>query len=143
LVSYPAGFDPTVIFKGGYVLHDDPSAQVTLVATGSELGTAQEAAALLAKRGIHARLVSMPCVSLFKGQDAAYRSQVLGALPRVTVEAGETSSWAAIVGSDSLNIGVDEFGVSGPPDDLAKHFGLTAPQVAERVEKWLASKASA
>ncbi|HTB21907.1 MAG TPA: transketolase [bacterium] len=143
LIRYPEGFDKKSVWKGGYVLAEDAAADLTLIATGSELGTAQEAIALMAKAGVRARLVSMPSVCVFKGQDAAYREQVLGRLPRVTFEAGATAYWPAVVGSDSLNIGVDGFGMSGPPDDLAKHFGLTAPQVAERILAWTGERAKA
>ena len=66
---------------------------------------------------------------------------MLGTLPRVTLEAGATAYWASVAGSESLNIGVDGFGVSGPPDDLAKHFGLTGPQVAERILAWNSERA--
>ena len=141
LIHYPEGFDKRSIWKGGYTLVEDPAAELTLIATGSELATAQEALALMAKAGVRARLVSLPSVCVFKAQDAAYRAQVLGTLPRVTLEAGATAYWASVAGSDSLNIGVDGFGVSGPPDDLAKHFGLTGPQVAERILAWNSERA--
>jgi transketolase len=141
LIDYPAGFDKQAIWKGGYVLREDAAAELTLVATGSELGTAQEALALLAKAGVKARLVSMPSVCVFKSQDADYRRQVLGELPRVSFEAGSTGYWASVLGSDSLAIGVDGFGLSGPAEDLAKHFGLTAPQVSERILTWLSQRA--
>ena len=141
LIDYPAGFDKRSIWKGGYVLREDAGAELTLIATGSELGTAQEVVGLLAKAGLKARLVSMPSVCVFKQQDLAYQAQVLGPKPRVTFEAGATDTWPALVGSDSLNIGVDGFGLSGPADELAKHFGLTAPQVSERILAWVSVKA--
>jgi transketolase len=140
LINYPEGFDKKSIWKGGYVLHEDAGAELTIIATGSELGTAQDVLALLAKGGVKARLVSMPSVCVFKSQDAAYREQVLGKLPRVTFEAGSTGYWASVVGSDALNIGVDGFGLSGPAEELAKHFGLTAPQVSERILTWLSAR---
>ena len=143
LIDYPAGFDKKLIWKGGYVLREDPAAELTLIATGSELGTSQEVVGLLAKAGVKARLVSMPSVCEFKKQDAAYRDQVLGQLPRVTFEAGSTGYWASVVGSDALAIGVDGFGLSGPADELAKHFGLTAPQVSERILSWVSARSKA
>jgi transketolase len=141
LIEYPAGFDKRAIWRGGYVLREDAAAELTLMATGSELGTAQEVVGLLAKAGVKARLVSLPSVCVFKAQDADYRAQVLGDKPRVTFEAGSTGYWPGVVGSDSLNIGVDGFGLSGPAEDLAKHFGLTAPQVSERILTWLSQRA--
>jgi transketolase len=141
LIQYPAGFDKKSVWKGGYVLVEDPAAELTLIATGSELGTAHEAMALMAKAGLRARLVSMPSVCVFQSQPEAYRDAVLGRLPRVTVEAGSTAYWASVAGSDSLNIGVDGFGVSASPDDLARYFGLTPPQVAEKILAWAAQRA--
>ena len=143
LIEYPAGFDKAVIWKGGYVLREDAAADLTLIATGSELGTAQEAVKLMAAKGLKARLVSMPSVCVFKGQDSGYRAEVLGSLPRVTFEAGSTAYWASVAGSDALSIGVDGFGHSGPAEDVAKHFGLTAPQVSERILAWAKSRTQA
>ena len=143
LIEYPAGFDKASIWKGGYVLHEDAAADLTLIATGGELGTAQEAVKLMAAKGLKARLVSMPSVCVFKSQDSDYRAQVLGSLPRVTFEAGSTGYWASVAGSDALAIGVDGFGLSGPAEDLAKHFGLTAPQVSERILAWAKSRTQA
>jgi transketolase len=137
LIDYPAGFDPREIWKGGYVLREDAAAEMTLIATGSELGTAQEVLGLVAKAGVRARLVSMPSVCVFKGQDEAYKLMVLGSKPRVSFEAGSTGYWASVIGSDALSIGVDGFGLSGPAEDLAQHFELTAPQVSERILAWL------
>jgi transketolase len=143
LIEYPAGFDKASIWKGGYVLHEDAAADLTLIATGGELGTAQQVVKLMAAKGLKARLVSMPSVCVFKSQDSGYRAEVLGSLPRVTFEAGSTSYWASVVGSDALAIGVDGFGLSGPAEDLAKHFGLTAPQVSERILAWAKSRTQA
>jgi transketolase len=140
VLSYPAGFEAAQIYKGAYVLQEDPAADFTLVATGSEVGTSVEAAKLLAARGIKARIVSMPSVCVFGRQDEAYRKAVLGSKPRVVVEAGSTGPWASTVGSEALLIGVDSFGLSAPGGDVAKHFGLTPPQIAERVQAWISTK---
>ena len=137
LLPFAEGFDSTQILKGGYVLLEDKAATVSIIATGSEVGTAVDAIALMAKAGIKARLVSMPSACAFKGQPQAYKDSVLGKLPRVTFEAGSTAWWPSLVGSDSLNIGLDEFGMSGPGEDVAKHFHLDAASVAERVQSWL------
>ncbi|MGH7442447.1 MAG: transketolase-like TK C-terminal-containing protein [bacterium] len=82
----------------------------------------------------------MPSVCVFQSQGSAYRAQVLGALPRVTLEAGLTAYWASVAGSESLNIGVDGFGASGPPGDLAKHFGLTPDAVSARIQAWFGAR---
>jgi transketolase len=137
LLPFAEGFDPAQILKGGYVLVDEKAADLTLVATGSEVGTGIEAAGHLAKAGIKVRVVSMPNADIFKRQDAAYRESVLGKLPRVAFEAGSTAWWPSLVGSDALCIGLDEFGMSGTGEDVAKHFKLDAVSVAERIRVWL------
>ncbi|MCC7386708.1 MAG: transketolase [Deltaproteobacteria bacterium] len=131
------GFDPRTVWKGAYVLRDRPGAQVVLVATGSEVHVALEAAQTLEGQGVAARVVSMPSLERFLAQDAAYRSSVLPAgLPRVTLELGRTAPWASIAGLDGLCLGVDRFGESGPYEQLAEHFGMTPKRVAERVGAW-------
>jgi transketolase len=136
LLAYPANFNEASILKGGYVLAEDAAAELTVIATGSEVGTAAEAIAQLAKGGVKARLVSLPCADVFKAQDKAYQDAVLGNKPRVVLEAGSTAWWPHLVGSEALVLGVDEFGLSGPGEDVAKHFNLSAPQVAERILAW-------
>jgi transketolase len=122
--------------KGGYVVRDGNDA--VLVATGSELGTAVEAAEILAGEGKSVRVVSIPCVEAFKAQDAGYRTTVLGnGLPMASLEAGITYGWSDIVGKDGLSIGIDRFGASAPGDVLAEKFGITAAQVAAKLGSWL------
>jgi transketolase len=140
VLDFPQGFDAHEIWKGAYVLQEEAAADLTFIATGAEVGTAVDAAKELAKSGLKARIVSMPSVCVFQKQDQTYRESVLGKAPRVVVEAGSTGLWASYVGSEALVIGVDSFGASAPAEALAKHFGLTAPQIAERVRAWLDSK---
>lgn len=121
--------------KGAYTLvSGGDSPRVVLIGTGSEVEIAVEAAKQLGAQGIAASVVSMPSMSRFLAQDEAYRASVLpaGAL-RVTVEAGTTFGWCAITGADGLNIGIDQFGLSGPAPALYEHFGLTAGAIAQRV----------
>ena len=124
--------------RGGYVLHEGGDA--ILIATGSEVGVAMDAAALLAGRGIEARVVSMPSTDVFEAQDAAYRESVLprSMRARVAVEAGVTAGWRAYVGEAGAVAGVDSFGKSAPLEDVYEHFGLTAAKVAEMVESVVA-----
>ena len=119
--------------RGGYVLREGGDA--ILIATGSEVGIAMDAAALLADRGIDARVVSMPSTDVFETQDAAYRESVLprSMRARVAVEAGVTAGWRALVGEAGAVAGVDSFGKSAPYRDLYEHFGLTADKVAAMV----------
>jgi transketolase len=83
----------------------------------------------------------MPSLCVFGRQDAAYREKVLGSVARVVIEAGSPDLWAKHVGSQALVIGVKGFGLSAPAEDLARHFGLTAPQITETVRAWLPSAA--
>ncbi len=129
---------PAAVATGGYVARDGTDA--VLVATGSEVPIAHEAARLLESRAVSLRVVSMPCQEAFFAQPADYRSQVLGeGLPVVSLEAGVTFGWQAITGNDGLNIGIDHFGASAPSKVLADEYGLTGPAVAERIASWLAT----
>jgi len=120
------------IERGGYVLRESAAkAQVVLLATGSEVHLAVEAAAQIEQRGIGVRVVSMPCCERFDRQPSDYRRAVLGAdLPRVAVEAGVTRLWHQYVGSGGRVIGMDRFGESAPAAELFKYFGITAERVA-------------
>ena len=122
------------IARGGYVLREGGDA--ILIATGSEVGIAMDAAALLSGRGIEARVVSMPSTDVFDAQDDAYRESVLprSMRARVAVEAGVTAGWRRYVGEDGAAAGVDSFGKSAPYRDVYEHFGLTAENVAAMVE---------
>jgi len=123
------------VSRGGYVVRD--GADVSILATGSEVHTALEAADILSGLGVSARVVSLPCWELFEMQDDEYRDQVLGNSPRVSVEAAATFGWDRYVGEDGLSIGIDHFGASAPDHVLAEKFGLTASAVADRIRKHL------
>ena len=126
------------IARGGYVLREGDDA--ILIATGSEVGVAVDAAALLAEKGMEARVVSIPSVDVFEAQDDAYRISVLprSMRARVAVEAGVTAGWRAWVGEDGAVAGVDTFGKSAPYQQVYEHFGLTAEKVAALVESVIA-----
>jgi transketolase len=129
------------IARGGYILKDtDGTPDAIIIATGSEVGIAMEAAESLAGKGRKVRVVSMPCADLFDAQDAAYREAVLpGAVrARVAVEAGVTGFWLKYVGLDGRVVGIDRFGESAPGGALMKEFGFTAENVARAVEETLA-----
>jgi transketolase len=119
---------------GAYVLADAAGKrQVTLIATGSEVSLALEAQATLKAQGIAAAVVSAPCLELFEEQDEAYRTQVLGAAPRIAIEAGIQQCWDKYIGDSSGRgggfIGMTGFGASAPAEALYKHFGITAEHV--------------
>jgi transketolase len=128
--------DRAAVARGGYVRR--PGNDVVLVATGSEVPLAEQAADLLENRGISARVVSMPCVEIFLDEDEGYRSDVLGTnLPTASIEAGLTFGWERFTGRGGLRIGIDRFGMSAPADVIAEELGLTPKAVAGRVADWL------
>jgi transketolase len=104
---------------------------VTLIATGSEVGVAAEAAASLAKDGIKAAVVSLPSFELFRAQSQEYRDAVLGSAPRVAVEAGVAQGWHEWLRHKDKFIGLSDFGASAPAPKLFEHFGITAAKVAD------------
>jgi transketolase len=119
------------IARGGYVLKDSVGTpEVILVATGSEVGLAMQAAG---KLGDGVRVVSMPCTDVFDRQDAAYRESVLpkAVRKRVAIEAGVSDFWRKYVGLDGAVIGIDTFGASAPIEALLPHFGFTVDRVIE------------
>ncbi len=146
-IPRPAGFDRRDVWKGGYVLSETggvpgpaSAPEAAIVATGSELHVALQAASLLAAKGRRIRVVSMPCTQLFDEQPASYREAVLPpGLPVACVEAASAQSWWRYAGKDGLVIALSDFGESAPYPDLAKHFGFTPEAVAARVENWLAA----
>ncbi|MGH8951812.1 MAG: transketolase [Acidimicrobiia bacterium] len=127
--------DRAGVAKGGYVLRD--GVDVTLIATGSEVHVALEAADALAEDDIGARVVSLPCWELFEAQEDGYRSGVLGAAPRVAIEAAASFGWERLVGEDGLILGIDHFGASAPDTVIAEKLGFTGPAVAARVREHL------
>ena len=115
---------------GGYVVSEAESAVATLIATGSEVAIAVEAAATLAERGKPIRVVSMPCVERFMANDEGYRARVLGGLPTYAVEMGRPEIWCQFTGSLDRVFGLSTFGLTGPAAKVAEHFGFTGPQLA-------------
>jgi transketolase len=117
------------IARGGYVLKDSPGApEIILVATGSEVGLAMDAAA---KLGDGVRVVSMPSTDVFDRQDAAYRESVLPSAcrKRVAIEAGTADFWRKYVGLDGAVVGMHGFGASAPAEALFPEFGFTVDAV--------------
>ena len=134
----PGAFDAQDVWKGAYVLREAERAQVVLVASGSEVALACEAAARLAAEGVRARVVSAPSLERFAAQPEAYRRAVLPAeLPAVAVEAALGESYRALVGREGLVYGIRRFGASAPWQELAEHFGFTPDRLAAAVRKHL------
>jgi transketolase len=138
VIARAADFTPADVLKGGYVVAAPAAADVVIMASGSEVHVAVEAAATLAAQGVQARIVSVPCLEQFMGQPKSYRDAVLPAgIPRVAFEAGRSESWGRLIGCDGLFIGIEHFGASAPDKVLAEKFGFTAPQVAEKIKTFL------
>lgn len=128
------------IAKGGYILKDcKGEPDLILIATGSEVELAMNAADILAKGGKEIRVVSIPCAEIFSAQDAEYKQSVLpievGA--RVAIEAGHEDYWYKFVGLDGRIVGMNTFGESAPIKDLMEHFGFTVDNVVATAEELL------
>jgi transketolase len=118
--------------RGGYVLWQaSPEYEISLLATGSEVSLALEAAKELETRGVSARVVSLPSWEVFADQPADYRDKILpaGRGPRISIEAGITLGWQRFTGLDGLNIGIDRYGASAPAGIVFEKLGLTAARV--------------
>jgi len=126
------------ISKGGYILRDSESIpDIILIATGSEVGIAVEAAESMGMEGVAVRVVSMPCTDLFDEQNEKYRSEVLPKEVgcRLAIEAGVSDYWWRYVGTSGDVIGIDCFGLSAPANELFEHFGFSAKNIVERSKK--------
>jgi len=130
------------IAKGGYVLVDtDGKPDLIIIATGSEVGLAVDAAKALAEKGVQARVVSMPSTKRFDAQSQAYKDTVLPAdVPKMAVEAGVSDSWYKYVGLEGEIVGMDRFGESAPGGELFKAFGFTVDNVVAHAETLLAKQ---
>lgn len=119
--------------RGAYVLLEtDGPRDVTLMATGSEVELAMQAARQLGDiHGLKAAVVSMPCWELFEKQDRGYRDEVLGSAPRIGIEAAARLGWDRWTGDHGCFVGMESFGASAPAADLYRHFSITAERVCE------------
>tara|TARA_R110000823_G_scaffold119998_22_gene244618 strand:- start:2730 stop:4739 length:2010 start_codon:yes stop_codon:yes gene_type:complete len=120
------------ISRGAYVLRDcEGVPEAIVIATGSEVQLAVDAAAELGAAGRRVRVVSMPCPEVFEEQEADYRESVLpaGVRARVAVEALHADYWYKYVGLDGRVVGMTSFGESAPGADLMRHFGFTVERV--------------
>ena len=130
----PANSD---MVKGAYVLVKQDEPDVLIMATGSEVEIALEAGEKLAKDGIKAQVVSMPCWKLFEKQDKAYKDSVLppSVTARVAVEAGVENGWGKWLGTDGVFVGMKSFGASAPYKTCYEKFGITADNVIAAAKK--------
>ncbi|HBN89558.1 MAG TPA: transketolase, partial [Rheinheimera sp.] len=127
--------------RGGYILCDcKGTPELIIIATGSEVELAVQAAKTLTEQGKAVRVVSMPSTDAFEMQDATYREAVLPAAvtKRIAVEAGITDSWYKYVGLNGKVIGMTGFGESAPAEQLFEYFGITTEKVLEAAQQLLA-----
>ncbi|WP_252109826.1 MULTISPECIES: transketolase [unclassified Halomonas] len=128
------------IQRGGYVLKDaEGTPELILIATGSEVALAMDAAAALEGQGRAVRVVSMPSTDRFDEQDAEYKERVLprAVTHRIAIEAAHADYWYKYVGLDGRVIGMTTFGESAPAGDLFKHFGFTVDNIVDQARELL------
>jgi transketolase len=135
------------IHRGGYTLYESAQNEypdAIVIATGSEVALAVDAAKQLWQQHINVRVVSMPSTDAFLSQDADYREQVLPShvTARVAVEAGATAGWYRFVGSQGKVVGIDRFGASAPAKDVYQDCGLTIDHVIEAIKEVIYQKAA-
>ena len=126
--------------RGAYILKDtDTTPDALIIASGSEIKLALEAAEILARDGVAARVISMPSWELFETQSQEYKNSILpeNVKARVAIEAGATQGWHKYVGIKGAVIGLDHFGASAPMKDLFTHFGITADSVVQAILRQL------
>jgi transketolase len=122
--------------RGGYVLAEAEGPRAaTLIATGTEVTIAMAARATLAGQGIQVAVVSVPSFELLARQDAHYQEAVLGAAPRIGIEAATGFGWERWLGPAGIFIGMAGFGASAPAEDLYNHFGITEAAIVAAVKQ--------
>jgi transketolase len=129
------------IKRGGYILRDSATTpELIIIATGSEVELAMQAAEQLSEQGVAVRVVSMPSTDAFEQQSADYRQSVLPAsvTKRIAVEAASLDCWYKYVGLDGKIIGMNSFGESAPAEQLFQHFGITTANVVTAAKQLLA-----
>lgn len=141
VLERPEVFVADDVLKGGYEVKVIAEPDLVVVATGSEVATVVEAAKSLDAAGIKTRVVSMPCVELFRTQDQSYQDALL---PRgvklAVVEAGTTIGWSSLLQRELLPIGIDHYGASAPGEVLAEKFGFTASSIASRLQQYVGNR---
>ncbi len=124
------------VSKGGYIVFQTQASadpELAIIATGSEVSLAVEAARKLSLQDINVRVVSMLSMEWFNAQDASYKVEVLGSnlTPKITLEAASTFGWSAFTGFDGQSIGIDVFGESGDGTELIKRLGISVEHVVD------------
>ncbi|WP_417843457.1 transketolase [Thalassospira sp.] len=122
--------DENLTRRGAYIIRQFGNARdITLLATGTEVSLAIDAAHLLHDEGYSVAVVSMPCWELFDAQDDAYRDATLGDAPRIAIEAAAAFGWTRYVDREADVIGMPGFGASAPAERLYEEFGITTKAI--------------
>ena len=127
------------ISKGGYVLKEAEQEDLTIIASGSEVGLAIDAAEILNEDSLSIKVVSIPCTELFDLQSEDYKYKVLGDGPKLVIEAAHPDFWHKYLNQGDKVLGMNSYGESAPLEDLLQHFGFTVPNVVT-LSKQLISK---
>ena len=122
--------------KGGYVLKEtSENAEVSILASGSEVEIALEAQEKLKAININSKVISIPCYDIFQNQTESYKDAVFGKNTfKISIEASTTSGWKSIVGKDGVSLGLTTFGRSAPYKDIYKLFNLTSDEIVKIVK---------
>ena len=121
--------------KGAYIVSGDAGADVTILASGSEVELALKAQESLEKDGISVKVVSMVCTEIFDKQPEKYQNEILGdGNLVVAIEAASPYGWEKYIGRDGIFVGMQGFGASAPAEELYEHFGITADEVVKKVK---------
>ncbi|MCH8551883.1 MAG: transketolase [Natronospirillum sp.] len=129
--------------RGGYIIREfGAKRDLTLLATGTEVSLAVDAASRLHEQGVNVAVVSMPSWELFEQNPEAYQHSVLGDAPRIAIEAASKFGWTRYVASDKDVIGMTAFGASAPADSVYQHMGITEDAIIERANTLLQGSVS-
>ncbi|MDG2348394.1 MAG: transketolase [Gammaproteobacteria bacterium] len=124
----------SAIKKGGFEIKSHKNPDLIIIATGSEVGLAHNVADHLEKINISVKIVSMPCIEVFREQPKGYKEDLLPShTPKIAIEAGASQPWFEWVGSDGLVIGLDHFGMSGPGTEVFDHCGFHVEGIVKKV----------
>ncbi|MFO7736822.1 MAG: transketolase [bacterium] len=124
--------------KGGFVVRDDDNADATVIATGSELSLALESKEKLQKEGINLRVVNIPSVEILEKQSEDYIEKLIPRnIPVITIEAGVTDLWGKYAGRNGLSIGVNDFGMSAPGNEVMNSYGFSPENISKKIKEFL------
>ena len=125
--------------KGMYIVDSDADkpAEILIIASGSDLHLGMAVAEKLREQGRGSRVVSAPCLEVFRAQAEGYRKKVLPKRmkKRLVIESGIVQGWEGVLGDSGIFAGLDDFGLSGPADAVAEKLGMTVPAIMAKIEK--------